>query len=223
MKYGILGGFIKLAFAKTAFAYMEEAIPGLDMVSYKKRVLRKYRAIVERTPGIGSMKDNMFVLTMYCGAFAIALYKEAEGRMDEETLKGLVHALAYCPLMVKAKQGKSAFTEKEIANRVRQAQWSREHIEEYPMNWFYYFKTVPGKDEYYITHKQCGICKLTKQEHCGEITKYLCMMDYYTFEMQGAVLDRTKTLGYGDDECNFHLMSRARAEELGFTRGPDAK
>ena len=223
MKYGILVGFIKFAFAKTAFAYMEEAIPGLDMVSYKKRVLREYRAIVERTPGIGSIKDNMFVLTMYCGAFAIALYKEAEGRMDEETLKGLVHALAYCPLMVKAKQGKSAFTEKEIANRTRQAKWSREHIEEYPMNWFYYFETVPGKEEYYITHKQCGICKLTKQEHCEEITKYLCMMDYYTFEMQGAVLDRTKTLGYGDDECNFHLMSRARAEELGFTPGPDAK
>ena len=91
------------------------------------------------------------------------------------------------------------------------------------MNWFYYFKTVPGKDEYFITYKQCGICKLTKQEHCEEITKHLCMMDYYTFEMQGAVLDRTKTLGCGDDECNFHLMSRERAAELGFTPGPDAK
>ena len=223
MKYGILSGFIKLAFAKTALAYLEEAIPELDMVSYKKRVLREYRAIVERTPGIGSMKDNMFVLTMYCGAFAIALYKEADGKLDEEKLKGLVRALAYCPLMVKAKQGKSAFTEKEIANRTRQAEWSRAHIEEYPMNWFSYFETVPGKEEYFIAHKQCGICKLTRQEHCEEITRHLCMMDYYTFEMQGAVLDRTKTLGYGDDECNFHLMSKARAEEIGFVRSPDAK
>ena len=223
MKYGIPGSLIKLAFAKTAFAYMEKAIPELDIAAYKMRVLKEYRAIVERTPGIGSIKDNMFVLTMYCGAFAIALYKEAKGRMDEETLKGLIRTLACCPLMVKAKQGKSAFTEKEIANRVRQAAWSREHIEEYPMNWFYYFKTVPGKDEYYITHKQCGICKLTKQEHCEGLTKHLCMMDYYTFEMQGAVLDRTKTLGYGDDECNFHLMSRARAAELGFVPDPDAK
>lgn len=91
------------------------------------------------------------------------------------------------------------------------------------MNWFYYFKTVPGKDEYYITHKECGICKLTEQEGCREITKHLCMMDYYTFEMQGAVLDRTKTLGYGDDECNFHLMSKERAEETGFVKSPDAK
>ena len=195
----------------------------MDMASYKKRVLKEYRAIVERTPGIGSMKDNMFVMTMYAGAFLIALYKEADGKLDEEKLKGLVRAAAYCPLMVKAKQGKSAFTQKEIDTRTRQAKWSRDHIEEYPMNWFYYFETVPGKDEYYITHKQCGICKLTAQEHCREITKHLCMMDYYTFEMQGAVLDRTKTLGYGDDECNFHLMSRERAAEIGFVKSPNAK
>ncbi len=117
----------------------------------------------------------------------------------------------------------SAFIEKEIENRSKQAKWSRDHIDEYPMNWYYCFENVPGKDEYYITHKQCGICKLTKQEHCEEITKYLCMMDYYTFEMQGAVLDRTKTLGWGDDECNFQLMSHERAEELGFVQSPDAK
>lgn len=223
MKYGIMGGFIRFAFAKTAFDYIEKVIPEIDLPSYKKRVRKEYKAIVARTPSIGSMKDNMFVMTMYAGAFLIALYKEADGKLDEEKLKGLVRAAAYCPLMMKAKQGKSAFTEKEIKTRTRQSEWSRDHIREYPMNWFYYFENVPGKDEYYITHKQCGICKLTKQEHCREITKHLCMMDYYTFEMQGAVLDRTKTLGYGDDECNFHLMSKERAEEIGFVKSPDAK
>lgn len=223
MKYGIMGAFIKFAFAKMAFVYIEKEIPGMDMSSYKKRVQKEYRAIVERTPGIGKMKDNMFVMTMYAGAFLIALYKEADGKIDEEKLKGLVRAAACCPLMVKAKKGKSAFTDKEIATRTKQAKWSRDHIDEYPMNWFYYFETVPGKDEYYITHKQRGICKLTKQEHCEEITKYLCMMDYYTFEMQGSVLDRTKTLGYGDDECNFHLMSRERADEIGFVKSADTK
>ena len=55
------------------------------------------------------------------------------------------------------------------------------------------------------------------------VTLHLCMMDYYTFEMQGAVLDRTKTLGYGDDECNFNLMSKERAKEIGFVKSPDAK
>ena len=177
MKYGIIGGFIKFAFAKTSFDYIEKEIPEIDIISYKKRVLKEYRRIVERTPGIGSMKENMFVMTMYAGAFLIALYKEADGKLDEEKLKGLVRAAAKCPLMVRAKQGKSAFTKKEIEERTRQSKWSRDHIKEYPMNWFYYFETVPGKDEYFITHKQCGICKLTEQENCSEITKYLCMMD----------------------------------------------
>lgn len=219
----MMGAFIKIAFSKTVFDYIEKEIPEIDMASYKKRVSEKYRQIVERTPGIGSMKDNMFVMTMYAGAFLIALYKESDGKLDEEKLKGLIKAASYCPLMVKAKKGRSAFTQREITNRTKQSKWSRDHIKDYPMNWFYYFETVPGKEEYYITHKQCGICKLTKQEDCEHITKYLCMMDYYTFEMQGAVLDRTKTLGYGDDECNFHLMSRERADEIGFVKSPDAK
>ena len=33
----------------------------------------------------------------------------------------------------------------------------------------------------------------------------------------------TKTIGYGDDECNFHLMSKERANEIGFIQSPDAK
>lgn len=69
MKYGIMGGFIKFAFAKTAFDYIETEIPEMDMASYKKSVQKEYRAIVERTPGIGKMKENMFVMTMYAGVF----------------------------------------------------------------------------------------------------------------------------------------------------------
>ncbi len=121
MQYGLIGGFVKFAFSKTCYDYIEKTLPSIDMSSYSKRVSQTYKAIVRRTPGIGSMKDNMFVMTMYAGAFVIALYKEAEGKLDGETFAGLVRAAAHCPLMVKAKQGKSAFTEKEIANRTKQA------------------------------------------------------------------------------------------------------
>lgn len=109
MKYGIMGGFIQFAFAKTAFDYIKKEIPEIDMASYKKRVKKEYKAIVERTPGIGKMKDNMFVMTMYAGAFLIALYKEADGKINEESLKGLVRASDCCPLMVKSKARKECF------------------------------------------------------------------------------------------------------------------
>lgn len=112
MKYGFMGTFIRFAFSKTAFQFMERNIPELDMADYKKRVNKEYRAIVARTPGIGKMKDNMFVMTMYAGAFLIALYKEAKDYMSDELLQKLVKEVTYSPMMVKAKQGKSAFTEK---------------------------------------------------------------------------------------------------------------
>jgi hypothetical protein len=35
------------------------------------------------------MKDNMFVMTMYCGAFAITLYKMADGKLVEEKLNAI--------------------------------------------------------------------------------------------------------------------------------------
>ena len=223
MKYGIMGSFVRLAFSKTAFDYLAQQIPGLDLAGYKRRVLAEYKAIVARTPAVGPMSKNMFVMTMYAGAFFIALYKAAPGGMDPEVIRGLVREVSYSPLMRKAKEGKSAFTDNIIKTRTKQAVWSREHIDEYPMNWYWYFETVPGKEEYYITHKQCGICKLYAQEGCADIARYLCAMDYYTFELQGVVLDRTKTLAFGDDECNFHLISRERAKEIGLTRIPDAK
>ena len=45
MKYGLTGAFIKFAFAKTAFSYIEKTVPEMDMASYKKRVLKESTAV----------------------------------------------------------------------------------------------------------------------------------------------------------------------------------
>ena len=56
MKYGIIGGFVKFAFAKSAFDFIENELPEIDMAAYKSRVLKKYKAIVERTPCLTERK-----------------------------------------------------------------------------------------------------------------------------------------------------------------------
>lgn len=223
MKYGILARFIKRSFTKPVFDYLETKLPDLEMRSFKDKVFREYRAMILRSPDIGSFKDNNFVMALYAACFFLAIYKTERARMTDEIVEGLVQEASYCKAMRRAKEGKSAFSRREIVTRTRQAKWSREHIKEYPENWYYYFEKVDGKDEYYITHKECGVCKLAKREGCEEVTKLLCKMDFYVFELQGAVLDRTKTLGYGDDECNFHVMSQERAKELGFVKSSDSR
>ena len=88
-----MGAFVKLAFAKTAFSYLEQQLPGLDMASYRRRVLAEYKAIVARTPSVGTMRDNMFVMTMYAGAFFITLYKTEPDLLTPEVIQGLVRGL----------------------------------------------------------------------------------------------------------------------------------
>lgn len=41
MKYGILGGFIRFAFEKTADEFFKREIPEIDLKDYKKRVLKE--------------------------------------------------------------------------------------------------------------------------------------------------------------------------------------
>lgn len=110
-----------------------------------------------------------------------------------------------------------------MPSKEKQAKWCCDHIDQYPMNWFFYFERVLGKDEYFVTRKQCAFCKLTKQESCEEVTKYLCEMDLLCLRIARAVLDRTKALDYGGDECNFHVMSPKYAKEIGFVQSPDAR
>ena len=59
MKYGLLGRFVKFAFAKTAFDYIGKEIPEIYGEDYKKRVLKRYREITERTPA--SARELNFV------------------------------------------------------------------------------------------------------------------------------------------------------------------
>lgn len=68
---------------------------------------------------------------------------------DRRVDRGFDKGSSYCRAMRMAKEGKSAFSEKEIRSRMIQSQWTRDHIKEYPENWYYYFEKVEGKDEYY--------------------------------------------------------------------------
>ncbi len=48
MKYGIMGAFIKLAFAKTAFNSIKKEILEIEIPLYKKQVSKEYKAIVRK-------------------------------------------------------------------------------------------------------------------------------------------------------------------------------
>ena len=48
--------------------------------------------------------------------------------------------------------------------------------------------------------------KLLYQGHAS--MPHICVMDYPTIEYKGGKLIRTKTLGAGDDCCDFHVVKK---------------
>ena len=67
----------------------------------------------------------------------------------------------------------------------------------------YTSKAVP---QYYVTHRECGVCKIAQQENLMFLMPHMCVMDYPTIEYKGGKLIRTKTLGAGGDCCDFHVV-----------------
>ena len=69
-----------------------------------------------------------------------------------------------------------------------------------------YGYTAETVSEYYVTHRECGVCKIAQQEGLMFLTPHMCVMDYPTIEYKGGKLLRTKTLGAGGDCCDFHVI-----------------
>ena len=53
-----------------------------------------------------------------------------------------------------------------------------------------------------------NFCKLAQQEDLMSLMPHMCVMDYPTIEYKGGALIRTKTLGAGDDCCDFHVVKK---------------
>ena len=60
MKRGLIGRLFPLMFSKVVYGYTANAVPALDIRTFKKQHKKEYEAMVKRTPGVGSMTDNMF-------------------------------------------------------------------------------------------------------------------------------------------------------------------
>ena len=60
MKLGIMGKLFPLMFSGVVYGYTAEALPEVDLSEFKKKHGKEYKAMVKRTPSVGSLKDNMF-------------------------------------------------------------------------------------------------------------------------------------------------------------------
>lgn len=206
MKYGSAGVLFSVLLSKPVYEYTAAALPGTDLKEFRKRHMKEYRAMVSRTPSVGSMKDNTFAPVMYMACYGLSYYRADPEHITEEIFAGMIDAICRSDIMKRVYQGKNCFDQKEIDRYVRGSERSKKR--QYPMDWVFDFSCDLSAPEYYVTHHECGVCKIAQRERLMFLMPYLCAMDYPTIEYKGGKLIRTKTLGSGGDCCDFHVVKK---------------
>lgn len=208
MKSGMMGLLFSMMFGKTVYAYTDQAVPGIDIREFRRKHLKEYKEMIGRTPSVGSMKENMFAPVMHLACYGFAYYKADPERITMDVFDGMIDAICKSDTMKKFYKGKNCFDQKEIDKYVKGAERSKKR--QYPMDWVFDFSYDLSVPEYYVTHRECGVCKIAKQEDLMFLMPHMCVMDYPTIEYKGGKLIRTKTLGNGDDCCDFHVVKKDR-------------
>lgn len=200
LKYGLFAKGVELLCFKPVLEKLAEIHPETDIKRYKKAAKREYKAMLLRTPDIGgsSLEANLYI-----AAFVFSLHKADPEKVTAPVIDEMVTAVFDLPIMVSAHKNKKCtlFTDKvqeSIASKVSK----------YELDWKYDY--IKGKDEFYNTYTECGICKLGNRENCFYLVPSLCNMDERNYRNNGGELHRTKTLAGGDDCCDFHVTKIIR-------------
>ncbi len=200
LKYGMLAKGIELMCFKSALEELKKIYPDMDMEEYKRKVKKEFKEMLERTPDIGgtSLEKNLYI-----AAFVFSLHKADSERITPEVVDAMVTAVFDSPFIVNVHKNKKCtlFTDKVQDEKVKESKASQNS--KYELDWKFDYKK--GVDEFYNTYTECGICKLGKRENCFEFVPCLCNMDERNYRNEGGKLHRTKTLGNGDDCCDFHV------------------
>lgn len=208
MKYTYCETLMWVALASSSFRYLAAQEPSWNIPALKKKSRQIYHQIIARTPDIGSMMKNPLRVCLSGGAFWLAVYKAAEGRMSEQRFKGMVDAGMQSPLVMASFKGKikTAFTLE--AQQKRAAVMELGNATDDPFHWG--GEVVFGRDneEYSIIYRKCGLCALGRQEGLAHLVPYLCALDTMSIDWMGGRLYRTKTLAAGGDCCDFYICKK---------------
>ncbi len=200
LKYGLLAKGIEMMCFKPALEALKGFYPDMDLVSYKQKVKKEFKAMLLRTPDIGgsSLEANLYI-----AAFVFSLHKAEPNKITPQIVDAMVTAVFDSPFMVKAHKNKKCtmFDDKVQDKKLAESRASQNS--KYELDWKFDYQK--GVNEFYNTYTQCGICKLGQRENCFEFVPCLCNMDERNYRNEGGQLHRTKTLAQGHECCDFHV------------------
>lgn len=205
MKYGIMGAAVPLMVKKPAYAYLDKNAPGISSGDVKA----EYKRIIKAQPEVGGSKNNL-IMGLYLAAYFMAVYKAAPDKMTDELFGGMIDSICASDIFVKMNKGRDFFTEKNI--------FTRDRLQHDPIftdnseNWQYSFSYDMTVPECTITYTKCAICEMARREDCFHLMPHLCKTDFAQQKLMGNTLIRTKTIGNGDEICDFHIIGGRKTQ-----------
>ena len=167
------------------------------------------RQLLRRLPYIGGRR-NIYSSDLAFSAWALATYRVMvrHGGSLEDTgglIRGVVRAeFERVPKGVRSLMVRYRFSRLHQQKLEKAAK--RSQARRYPGDWV--FERIDGHGKAFnfgIDMTECGIVKFLHAEGADELCAYLCDIDYVMVEAMGFGLQRTKTLAWGCDRCDFRL------------------
>ncbi len=173
----------------------------------RREMLEEFRRLLPQVPDVGG-QENPMASALSGAPMALSVYRVVRAHGGEAEDAGeLLHRylraeLGRVPGVLRRWMGSYVFSRRFQRRKEKGA--LRSQARRYPADWV--FDMVEGDGElfdygYDIT--ECGIVKYLHAHDADDLTPYLCDLDLVQADMLGYRLDRTKTLAWGCDRCDF--------------------
>ncbi len=109
------------------------------------------------------------------------------------------------PAVIRRWMGSHRIMGRSLRTWKRAARWTQ--ARRYPDDWVIDIVDSDGESfDLAVDITECAILKYMQAHEAGELTPYICDGDYVVAEMLGTGLQRTKTLSWGCDRCDFRFV-----------------
>jgi len=177
-----------------------------------KNAREEYQRLIPQLPYIGG-DEVSGTMNLIGGVQLLAIIRSLEafgmnerqiGEIIYKTLDGFYTSI---PKPIGVLMGKVMLSKHSINKRIKAMAETQKR--EYTEG----FVNVPvpcSDDSFYFGQDvlECAICKFYKKQGAEKYVPYICLGDYPMFKRMGVMLYRTKTLGNGDDMCDFRVEKK---------------
>lgn len=171
----------------------------------RAEMLEEFRRLLPEVPYIGGRR-NMFSGFLSGAAQGLAMYRVIvqHGGSLEDTGELMHHRFQAramrAPRLIRHRIIKPLM----VRQMTKAAQLSQRR--RYPDDWVMEIVDSRGQDfDFGMDVTECGDVKFLRAQGAEELCPYICDLDYVLFESLGAGLQRTKTLAWGCDGCDFRV------------------